>query len=69
MSTQPSAQSTNDIIAAAQALAPLIQESLPTMETENRLPLPLVAALRELGVFRLAIPRAYGGLDAGNPLF
>jgi alkylation response protein AidB-like acyl-CoA dehydrogenase len=33
------------------------------MESENRLPLPLVIALRELGAFRLAVPRAYGGLE------
>jgi len=63
MTTQHSAQSTNDIVTAAHALAPLVQESLPTMETERRLPIPLVIALRELGAFRLAVPRAYGGLE------
>ncbi len=63
MSSQPSAPSTNDWVKAAQALAPLVQESLPSMEAEHRLPLPLVTALRELGAFRLAVPKAYGGLQ------
>ena len=63
MTTQHSAQSTNDIVTAAHALAPLVQGSLPTMETERRLPTPLVTALRDLGAFRLAVPRAYGGLE------
>ena len=63
MSTHTRAQSTTDLLAAARALAALVQESLPIMESKNRLPLPLVTALRELGAFRLAVPRAYGGLE------
>jgi alkylation response protein AidB-like acyl-CoA dehydrogenase len=56
-------QSANDIIEATRALAPLIQESIGLMETERRLSPRVVDALRELGAFRLAVPRAYGGLE------
>lgn len=63
MSIQPVAQTANGIIKATQALAPLIQESVGAMEAERRLPPPVVDALRELGAFRLAVPRAYGGLE------
>lgn len=56
-------QAANDIVTATQALAPLIQESLATMEAERRLPVNVVEALRALGAFRLAVPRTYGGLE------
>ncbi|HEV8718623.1 MAG TPA: acyl-CoA dehydrogenase family protein [Candidatus Binatia bacterium] len=63
MAIQPVSQAANDIVKATQALAPLIQESLSVMEAERRLPPQVVDALRELGAFRLAVPRAYGGLE------
>lgn len=64
MTTQhQSAHTANDIVTATQALAPLIQESRTAMEAERRLPVPVVDALRTLGAFRLAVPRAYGGLE------
>jgi indole-3-acetate monooxygenase len=53
----------NSILSATQSLAPLIAESRPAIEAERQLPHPLVDALRELGAFRLAVPRAYGGLE------
>ena len=45
MTTQQNAHAINDIVAATQALAPLIQESRNTMEAERRLPAPVVDAL------------------------
>lgn len=33
------------------------------MDEHRRLPLPLVDPLRRLGAFRMAVPRAYGGLE------
>jgi alkylation response protein AidB-like acyl-CoA dehydrogenase len=63
MTTQQSAHAEHDIVTAAQALAPLIQEHRGTMETERRLPAPVVDALRTLGALRLAVPRVYGGLE------
>jgi len=43
------------------ALAPLIRESAEDMEAQRHLSEPVVAALRQAGVFRMATPRAYGG--------
>ena len=63
MAIQPVSQAANDIVTATQTLAPLIQESRNAMEAERRLPPTVVDALRELGAFRLAVPRAYGGLE------
>jgi alkylation response protein AidB-like acyl-CoA dehydrogenase len=63
MISQNVAQGTNDIIKATHALAPLIQDSLSTMEAERRLSPQVVDALRALGAFRLAVPQAYGGLE------
>jgi indole-3-acetate monooxygenase len=63
MSVGPSSNAANDILAATRALAPLIQESLSAMDAERRLPPRLVDALRELGAFRMAVPRAYGGME------
>jgi len=63
MAILPVPQAANDIVTATQALAPLIQKSLSTIEAERRLPLQIVDALRELGAFRMAVPHAYGGLE------
>jgi alkylation response protein AidB-like acyl-CoA dehydrogenase len=63
MTMKSSSQAESGIVAAAQALAPLIQESAGTMEAERRLPANVVDALRALGAFRMAVPRAYGGLE------
>ncbi len=67
MAAQPDPGASQDIganiFAATQALAPLIKESVPAMDAERRLPAKLVDALRTLGAFRMAVPRAYGGLE------
>src|ERR1700689_63927 len=60
---QHSSAPMNSILSATQLLAPLINESRPAIETERQLPPPLVHALRELRAFRMAVPRAYGGLE------
>jgi alkylation response protein AidB-like acyl-CoA dehydrogenase len=56
-------QAADDIVKATHALAPLIQESLSAMEAERRLAPQVVAALRKLGAFRLAVSHEYGGLE------
>ena len=63
MAIHNDSRASGDILAATQALAPLIQESVSAMEAQRRLPLNLVDALRDLGAFRMAVPRAYGGLE------
>jgi alkylation response protein AidB-like acyl-CoA dehydrogenase len=49
------------ILANARALAPTIREQADTIEAERRLPAPLVEAMSEAGIFRIAMPRAWGG--------
>ena len=51
------------ILAAAKALVPLIVESREEIERERRLPLQLVDALKQAGVFRMTMPRAWGGAE------
>src|SRR5262245_12917719 len=63
MAIQPMSHAANDIVTATHALAPLIQESLGAIETERRLPSLVIDALRKLGALRMAVPRAYGGLE------
>ena len=58
VTSQYVAQPENDILKTTLALDPLVQESLSTMESERRLPLRVVDALRELGAFRLAATSA-----------
>ena len=49
------------ILAAVQALAPHIRDAADTIEADRRLPPALVRALKDAGVFRMAMPREYGG--------
>jgi indole-3-acetate monooxygenase len=53
--------SADSILAAVQTIEPLIGQFREQMETERRMPPPLARALMEAGVFRMAVPRAYGG--------
>jgi len=46
---------------AALALAPRIRVAAERIETDRRLPPELVQALREAGLFRMAVPRRFGG--------
>ena len=51
-------------VAAARALYPLIRSSRQETEDGRCLPSNLTLALREKNLFRLAVPRAHGGLEA-----
>ncbi|WP_306300408.1 MULTISPECIES: acyl-CoA dehydrogenase family protein [Streptomyces] len=55
-----------DVLARARALAPRLRERSEEMENIRRLPSDVVELLRGTGVFRMAVPRAWGGpgLDA-----
>jgi alkylation response protein AidB-like acyl-CoA dehydrogenase len=58
--------SSNDvasILSAATALTPMIHACREDMEHERRLPLHLVDALKKAGVFRMTMPRDWGGAE------
>jgi alkylation response protein AidB-like acyl-CoA dehydrogenase len=50
-----------EILARARALAPEIRAAADGVEAERRIPEALLARLIEAGVFRIAMPRAWGG--------
>src|SRR5689334_4243712 len=49
------------ILHAAIEMAPKIQAASDEIETKRRLPQSIVKALKEAGVFGMAMPRAWGG--------
>ncbi|MPY92876.1 MAG: hypothetical protein GEV08_07335 [Acidimicrobiia bacterium] len=52
-----------DVLESARRVAPLARERAEGAEAAGRLPADLVAALAEAGLFRLFVPKAYGGLE------
>ena len=49
------------ILAAARALLPQIRAAADEIEQGRRLPLPLVQAMKDAGIFRMPMPRSWGG--------
>lgn len=52
-----------DVVARVRELAPLIQKNAAESETNRRVSEETIDALKEAGVFRIAVPRRYGGLE------
>ncbi|HTT76050.1 MAG TPA: acyl-CoA dehydrogenase family protein [Candidatus Binataceae bacterium] len=50
-----------EIFSAITALEPQIREAAPAIEAERRLPPALAQDLMRAGIFRMGVPRAYGG--------
>ena len=55
------------LLTAARHLTPWIAEHAQSFERARRLPASVIEQLRELGVFRLFVPRMYGGLECDQP--
>ncbi len=58
-----------DYLARARELAPLIEVAAPRIEAARRFPADVLDALFAAGMFRLLLPRSYGGAEIGLPLF
>jgi hypothetical protein len=52
---------THPLVQAAKALQPKLRDDRESIETNQRLPQPLVEQLHEAGFYRLVIPRVLGG--------
>ena len=52
-----------DAVAAATRLAPHIRAGREELETTCRVPISLVQAMHDAGLFRLYLPRALGGRE------
>src|SRR5271155_3323388 len=58
---------TQRLLSDIQALAPEITSRIPEIEAGRRIPIDLVEALRSIGMFRLFVPRSYGGFELELP--
>jgi len=55
---------TNDLLARARTIGPLLREQSDVAERERRLPRIVLDALAESGLQRMLVPRSLGGLEA-----
>lgn len=58
-----------DLVERARALGPLLTANAADAELERRLPESSIAALTEAGLFKLTVPRRYGGHEANFATF
>jgi alkylation response protein AidB-like acyl-CoA dehydrogenase len=61
--------STVDCLAAARALAPLLQAAVPRIEANRELPPDVVDALHAAGLYRMLFPRSLGGHELPLPTY
>ncbi|WP_163566550.1 acyl-CoA dehydrogenase family protein [Fodinicola feengrottensis] len=52
---------TDSLVSTARTLVPLLREEAPQADADRRLTSRSATALREAGLFRLAVPRSVGG--------
>src|SRR4030081_3132278 len=60
-------QTAQRLLADIRELAPHVPSRAAEIETERRIPLDLVEALRSIGVFRMFVPQSHGGLELDLP--
>lgn len=53
-----------ELVARAEALQPLLREHAATIEAERRVTDEVIDALTEAGLFRLTVPRRFGGYES-----
>lgn len=67
MNQQPEMTAAEKLLSDALALAPEIAERAAETEAGRRAPPDLVEKLRKIGVFRMFVPKRFGGLDLTLP--
>jgi 3-hydroxy-9,10-secoandrosta-1,3,5(10)-triene-9,17-dione monooxygenase len=55
---------TQELVKRAKGLRPLLQKNAATTEDERRAPEENIQAIAEAGLFRITVPRRYGGYEA-----
>jgi len=63
----PSARTAQSLLTAIRDLAPGITKRAAEIEASRRIPGDIVEALKSTGVFRMFVPRSYGGLELDLP--
>ena len=58
-----------DYLARARTLAPLLEAASPRIEAARRFPPDVLRALLDAGMFRLLLPKTYGGAELDLPTF
>jgi alkylation response protein AidB-like acyl-CoA dehydrogenase len=63
----PSSLTAELLLRAIQELRPAITARASEIETSRRIPADIVEALKRAGIFRMFVPRSYGGLELDLP--
>ena len=61
--TRPPMRAASDPLGAARSLVRVIREAAPAIERERRVPLDIIDALRDVGLFHMLIPRTLSGAE------
>src|SRR5438874_7841594 len=51
------------VLARVRAIAPLLEAAAQEIESQRRLTEPVLAALKQAGLFRILVPRSLGGAE------
>ena len=65
--TSPSSPTGESLLRDIQELRPVIAARTSEIETSRRIPADIVEALKQAGIFRMFVPRSYGGLELDLP--
>ena len=63
----PSSLAAKSLLRAIQELRPAITARASEIETSRRIPADIVEMLKRAGIFRMFVPRSYGGLELDLP--